>query len=105
MNWANIVITELIFAALVLIGLGVVKLPRFLRRKQLSKFFPWGYYPDQVPRSDPGYYPDTDDTDFLHDVTTEFGGMDSLGDFGEFSGFGELGEFGTSFWGGGEGGG
>ncbi|MBZ0188241.1 MAG: hypothetical protein K8F91_18470 [Candidatus Obscuribacterales bacterium] len=101
MNFDNILITELAFVAFVLLGLGFVKMPKFLMRKQLSRHFPWGYYPDQVPRGDPGYFPEHN-TDFLHDVGTEFGGMDTLGDYGEFSGFGELGEFGSSFFGGGE---
>ncbi|MGD9684038.1 MAG: hypothetical protein AB7W16_22950 [Candidatus Obscuribacterales bacterium] len=101
MNFVNILITELAFVTVVLLGLGFVKLPKFLTRKQLSRHFPWGYYPDQVPRGDPGFSPEHN-TDFLHDVGAEFGGLDNLGDFGEFSGFGELGEFGSSFWGGGE---
>ena len=99
MNFTNIILTELIFAGLVILGLGFVKLPRFLRRKKLSRFFPWGYYPDQVPRAD-RYYPD-EDRDFLHDVGTEFGGLDSFGEYGEFSGFGQLGEYGSNFFGGG----
>jgi hypothetical protein len=102
MNFTNILFTELSFAAIVLLGLGFVKLPRFLRRKQLSKHFPWGYYPDQLPRADV-YYPESD-KDFLHDTGTEFGGLDTFGDFGEFSGFGQLGELGGAFIGG-EGGG
>lgn len=97
MNWNNILVTELIFAAIVLIGLGFVKLPKFLRRKQLSRFFPWGYYPDALPQ-DGKWYPEND-RDFLHDIGTEFGGLDSFGDYGEFSGFGELGEYGDAFWG------
>ena len=104
MRWDNILLTELAFTAIVLLALGLIKAPRFLRRKKLSRFFPWGYYPDQVPKSDPGYYPENDN-DFLHDLGTEFGGLDSLGDYGEFSGFGELGEFGQGFWGGDAGGG
>jgi hypothetical protein len=103
MNFTNILLTELIFASFVLLGLGFIKLPRFLRRKKLSKMFPWGYYPDQQPRAD-RYYPD-DDKDFLHDVGTEFGGLDTFGDYGEFSGFGQLGEYGGSFIGGDGGGG
>jgi hypothetical protein len=98
MNFVNILLTELLFAAFILVGLGFVKLPRFLRRKRLSPMFPWGYYPDQQPRPD-RYYPD-EDKDFLHDTGTEFGGIDTLGDYGEFSGFGELGEYGTTFFGG-----
>ncbi|HZT36157.1 MAG TPA: hypothetical protein VFA15_09570 [Nitrososphaera sp.] len=103
MNWTNILLTELAFAGVMLLGLGFVKLPRFLRRKKLSRFFPWGYYPDQMPRAD-RYYPD-EDKDFLHDTGTEFGGLDSFGDYGEFSGFGELGEYGSTFFGGDGGGG
>ncbi|MBX9668299.1 MAG: hypothetical protein K2X93_11795 [Candidatus Obscuribacterales bacterium] len=103
MNFTNVLLTELIFAAVVLLGLGFVKLPRFLRRKKLSRFFPWGYYPDQQPRAD-RYYPD-DDKDFLHDTGTEFGGLDAFGDMGEFSGFGQLGEYGNAFMGGGDAGG
>ncbi len=103
MNFQNILFTELSFAAVVLLGLGFVKLPRFMRRKQLSKQFPWGYYPDQQPRTDV-YYPDQD-KDFLHDTGTEFGGLDTFGDYGEFSGFGQLGEYGGAFIGGDGGGG
>lgn len=98
LQWQNILLTELLFAMTMLLGLGFIKLPKFMRRKTLSRHFPWGYYPDKVPRTD-RYYPDEDD-DFLHDKGTEFGGLDSLGDYGEFSGFGELGEYGSTFFGG-----
>ncbi len=96
MNWTNILYTELAFAAFILIGLGFVRLPKILRRKQLSRFFPWGYYPEQVPQKDK-WYPEND-RDFLHDLGTEFGSRDGFGDYGEFSGFGELGEYGDAFW-------
>ncbi|MBY0357348.1 MAG: hypothetical protein K2W82_05040 [Candidatus Obscuribacterales bacterium] len=49
-----------------------------------------------VPKSDPGFYSE-DNENFLHDVGTEFAGMEGFGDFGEFSGFGEMGEFGANF--------
>ncbi len=80
---------------------GYVKLPDFFRRKQLVKGFPWGYYPDQVPKSDPGYF-QPNNNDFLHDVGTGFGGLEGFGEYGEFTGFGEMGEFGANFGAGGE---
>jgi len=76
--------------------LGYIKTPRFLLRRRLAKGFPWGYYQDQVPKKDPGYF-DPNSEDFLHDLGTEFGGMEGFGDYGEFSGFGELGEYGSTF--------
>ncbi len=102
LQWNNILLTELAFVMLVLLGLGLVKLPRMLLRRRLSRFFPWGYYPDQVPKKDPGFCAENTH-DFLHNQGAEFAGIDSVGDYGEFSGFGELGEFGQSFWGGGGG--
>ncbi|HEY9786089.1 MAG TPA: hypothetical protein V6D17_11845 [Candidatus Obscuribacterales bacterium] len=100
MQWGKILITELIFTIVVLMGLGFIRLPRFLMRRRLSRRFPWGYYPDQVPQGDPYMFRDRDTNDFLHDTGTEFGGLDGFGDYGEFSGFGELGEYGQSFFGG-----
>ncbi|MBX9722251.1 MAG: hypothetical protein K2X81_12700 [Candidatus Obscuribacterales bacterium] len=96
LQWNNIMLTEFIVVTLLLLGLGLVKLPRFLMKKKLQAGFPWGYYPDRVPKADPGFYAD-DNTNFLHDVGTEFAGMEGFGDFGEFSGFGEMGEFGGGF--------
>ena len=95
-HWARICIMEVSFIAMVTIGLGYFKLPKFLRHKQLVKGFPWGYYTDQVPKKDSGYF-DEHDQDFMHYKGTEFGGLEGFGDYGEFSGFGELGEFGSSF--------
>jgi hypothetical protein len=95
-NWWRIAILEFSFVFLVIMGLGFIKMPRFLMRKRLAKGFPWGYYADQVPKSDPGYF-DENDHDFLHDTGTGFGGLEGFGDFGEFSGFGELGELGNGF--------
>jgi len=103
MYWWRIFAFEAIIILMICIGLGYLKLPMFLRRKTLVKGFPWGYYPDRVPQSDPGFY--AENTDFLHDVGTSFGGMEGFGDFGEFSGFGEMGEFGHNFSGAGGGGG
>ncbi len=97
MNWANILLTELIFIALAILALGFVKLPRFLYARKLSRGFPWGYYADQVPQT--GYTLESN-KDFMHDTGAEFGGMEGFGDYGEFTGFGELGEFGSSFYGG-----
>lgn len=96
MQWDNILLTELLFVGSVIIGLGFLKLPDFLRRRQLVKGFPWGYYPDSVPRLDPGFY-EENNMDFLHDTGTEFAGVEGFGDYGEFTGFGELGEFGQHF--------
>jgi hypothetical protein len=96
MQWGNILFTELLFVFSVLAGLGFVKLPAWLRRRRLARGFPWGYYTDAVPKQDPGYF-SADDRDFMHDLGTEFGGMEGFGDFGEFSGFGEMGEFGAYF--------
>jgi len=101
MNWGNILIAELVGVIAVLVGFGFVKTPRFLLRKKLSPRFPWGYYADQIPQTDPGYL-QRNSQDFMHDMTTEFGGIEGFGDMGEFSGFGELGEFGGSFFGAGE---
>jgi len=103
LQWSNILMAELLFTGGVIYAFGFVKAPQFFRRKRLVKGFPWGYYTDQVPKSDPGYYSDNV-RDFLHDTGTGFGGMEGFGEYGEFSGFGELGEFGSSFYGGGNGG-
>jgi hypothetical protein len=97
MVWSKILLTELVCIFLVMFGLGIFRIPRFLTRRKLSSRFPWGYYPDQVPQEDPGY--GTEKKDFLHDTGTEFGGLDVYGEYGEFSGFGELGEYGSSFFG------
>lgn len=103
MQWGNILATELLFTFVVVVALGFLKLPAFLRRRKLAKGFPWGYYPDQVPKSDPGFF-NEHDHDFLHDTGTAFGGMEGFGEFGEFSGFGEMGEYGAFFGSGGDGG-
>ncbi len=98
MQWNNILLTELIFTFIALMVLGFVKLPRFFRHKKLAHGFPWGYYPDAVPKADPGFF--IEGKDFLYDIGSAFDGAQSFGsfgDFGEFSGFGELGEFGNSF--------
>lgn len=99
LQWGKILITELLFVTVVLMGLGLIRLPRFLMRRKLARGFPWGYYRDQVPQGDPYAFRDSD-RDFLHDTGTEFGGMEGFGDYGEFTGFGELGEYGQSFFGG-----
>lgn len=96
MQWGNILLTELLFTFAVIAGLGFVKLPAWLRRRRLARGFPWGYYSDSVPKQDPGYF-NEHDRDFMHDLGTEFGGMEGFGDYGEFSGFGEMGEFGAYF--------
>lgn len=101
MNWPNILIAEFLLVAVALYAMGFLKKPRFLMQKRLSPKFPWGYYADQNPDADPGYI-QRNSRDFMHDVTTEFGGAEGFGDFGEFSGFGEMGEFGSSFFGGAE---
>jgi len=93
LQWNNILITEFIIVTALIFGLGLAKLPRFLTHRKLRKGFPWGYYPDAVPKSDPGFYAE-DNESFLYDVGTGFGGMEGFGDYGEFSGFGEMGEFG-----------
>lgn len=96
LQWNNILITEFIAVALLILGLGLVKLPRFLVHKKLEKGSPWGYYADSVPKADPGFY-ETDNQSFLYDTGTEFAGMEGFGDAGEFSGFGCLGEYGQGF--------
>jgi hypothetical protein len=96
LQWNNIMLTEFIAVTLLILGLGLVKLPRFLTRRKLQAGSPWGYYPDHVPKADPGFYAE-DNESFLYDVGTEFVGMEGFGDYGEFSGFGELGEFGQGF--------
>ncbi len=87
-------VTEFGFVAAVMAGLGFIRAPKWLRHRKLAKGFPWGYYPDKVPRRDPGFANNGNNRDFLHDTGTEFGGMEGFGDYGEFSGFGELGEYG-----------
>lgn len=96
LKWWNIVTFEAIVIFLIIMSLGYVKAPKFWRRRKLARGFPWGYYPDRVPKADPGFYAENN-TDFLHDVGTEFGGLEGFGDYGEFSGFGEMGEFGAHF--------
>ncbi len=95
-KWWSIFTFEAIVIFGICVSLGYVKLPKFLRKKQLARGFPWGYYPDAVPKSDPGFYAENN-TDFLHHLGTEFVGMEGFGDYGEFSGFGEMGEFGAHF--------
>lgn len=92
MQWGNIWIAEVIFAASIVLGLGYVKLPGILRQRKLARGFPWGYYPDQATKADPGYFPDND-RDFLHNTNAAFGHLQGFGDYGEFTGFGEMGEF------------
>ncbi len=97
LNWQNILIAEFGFVGSIMVGLGFIKAPRWMLHRKLAKGFPWGYYPDMVPKKDPGFANDGKDKDFLHDTGTEFGGLEGFGDYGEFSGFGELGEYGDSF--------
>lgn len=104
LQWNNIMACEFLFIFTVIAGLGFLKPPRWLMRRKLDSKFPWGYYADQIPQEDPGFFAEHN-KDFLHDTGTEFGGLDGFGDYGEFSGFGELGEFGQSFFGGDAGGG
>ena len=87
---------ELVVVFVIITALGYVKLPKFMRRKVIARGFPWGYYRDAVPKADPGFHADNN-TDFLHDTGTEFGGLEGFGDYGEFTGFGEMGEFGAHF--------
>jgi hypothetical protein len=96
MQWFNILLTEFIVIAGIMLGLGFIKLPKFFRKRILQKGFPWGYYPDAVPKADPGFFSEHDH-DFMHDVGTSFGGMEGFGEYGEFTGFGEMGEFGSDF--------
>lgn len=100
MQWPNILIAEYVAIVAIVFALGFAKLPKLFRRKRLLKGFPWGYYRDMVPKTDPGFYSENNE-DFLHDVGTEFAGLEGFGDYGEFSGFGEMGEFGHNFGGGG----
>lgn len=92
MNWVNILLAQTVFVFFALFGLGILKLPQFLRRKRLVKGFPWGYYNDKIPKNDPGFISDGND-DFLHNVSTSFDGMPGFGEYGQFTGFGEMGEF------------
>ena len=92
MQWGNIWIADVVFALAIVLGLGYVKLPAILRQRKLAPGFPWGYYPDQATKADPGYFPDND-RDFLHNTGAAFGAMPGFGDYGEFSGFGEMGEY------------
>ena len=103
-HWDRILLFEIFAITCVMLGLGFIKAPRFLMRRRLARGYPWGYYADQVPKKDPGYY-DEHSEDFMHDVGTGFGGLEGFGEYGEFSGFGELGEFGNSFFAGDAGGG
>lgn len=104
LQWHRILLTELVFVIIVMMGLGLIRTPRFLMRRKLARGYPWGYYADRVPKKDPGFTGSEDDKDFLHDTGTEFGGLEGFGDYGEFSGFGELGEYGQGFFGDGGGG-
>ncbi len=101
MQWGNIMMVEFLFIFVVVVALGYLKLPALLRRRRLARGFPWGYYTDNIPKQDPGFF-DPHDRDFMHDIGTSFGGMEGFGDFGEFSGFGEMGEFGAYFGSGGD---
>lgn len=93
MHWWRIFFVEAAIILVVMASLGYLKLPKFMRKRQLARGFPWGYYPDAVPKADQGFFADNTN-DFLYDVGTGFGGMDGFGDFGEFTGFGAMGEFG-----------
>jgi hypothetical protein len=42
MQWGNILVFEFIVIALIIWSLGYIKLPRWMRRRQLAKGFPWG---------------------------------------------------------------
>jgi hypothetical protein len=96
LHWWRIFGFELVVIATIMLALGYIKAPKFMRRKVIMRGFPWGYYPESVPKADPGFYAENN-TDFLHDVGTEFAGLEGFGDFGEFTGFGEMGEFGAHF--------
>ena len=102
--WDRILLFEIASITLVMLGLGLIKAPRFLVRRKLATGYPWGYYADQIPKKDPGFY-DENSEDFLHDTGTGFGVLEGFGEYGEFSGVGELGEFGNSFFAGDAGGG
>ncbi len=92
MQWLKLLTVEVVFITLLVLGLGLVKKPAFLRRKKLKQGYPWGYYQDQIPNTDdPGYFSDSEN--FMHDVQTEFGGQDFFGDEGPMTGFGQMGEF------------
>jgi hypothetical protein len=97
LQWDRIFLAEFAFIVLVMMGLGFIKLPKWMRKRSLAKGSPWGYYPDQIARQD--LYFNENDKDFLHDTGTGFGGLEGFGEYGEFSGFGELGEFGGAFFG------
>jgi hypothetical protein len=103
LHWWRIFAAEVTIIFLVVLALGYIKPPKWMRRRTIARGFPWGYYRDRIPASDPGYY-NEHSNDFLHDVGTEFGGIEGFGDFGEFTGFGEMGEFGNNFGAGGHGG-
>jgi hypothetical protein len=100
-NWWRIVAFEVTIILLIILALGYLKPPKWLRRKVMVRGFPWGYYRDALPKSDPGYL-NPNNTDFLHDTGTQFGGIEGFGEFGEFTGFGEMGEFGNNFGSGGQ---
>src|SRR3990167_795331 len=95
-HWWRVFAFELLIIFLIIAALGYVKLPKFLRRRRMIRGFPWGYYIDKVPKSDPGFCNDKS-SDFLHNVGTGFGGPQGFGEFGEFTGFGEMGEYGALF--------
>ena len=95
-HWWRVFFLEALIIFGIMCALGYVKKPKFLRKKVLVPGFPWGYYTDKVPQADSGFFSDNSN-DFMHDVGTEFGGLEGFGDFGEFSGFGEMGEFGANF--------
>jgi hypothetical protein len=92
MKWFNVFTAEALFVGMALLLLGYLKLPDFLRKRKLAKGSPWGYYPDQVIKADPGFFPERD-KDFLHNTNADFAGIKGFGDYGEFTGFGEMGEF------------
>jgi hypothetical protein len=96
MQWGNFLLAEFTFIILVIFTLGFIKLPRFLRRRKLARGFPWGYYSDSIPNTDPGFL-SPEGKNFLYDTGAEFGGMEGFGEYGDFSGFGELGEYGSTF--------
>jgi hypothetical protein len=99
MQWNNIFVAELIFVGILLVVLGLVKLPRFFRRKKLQAGSPWGYYSDAIPKADPGYCA-PDNKNYLYNTACGFGPAEGGSEQGQFAGFGELGEYGQGFIGG-----
>ncbi|MBP6746011.1 MAG: hypothetical protein WC028_15325 [Candidatus Obscuribacterales bacterium] len=82
MDFWNIALFETLSVTAIIFVLGLVKLPKRLRRKTLIKGSPWGYYEANMPNLERDFYTG-ENTNFLHNTGTKFEGVPGLGILGE----------------------